>query len=178
MMKFIFILGSVLIFFSPLCTFSEEAPPFQAARGYYVGLGPVGLNRLNSSGVGYFFNGGYAFNYDQTLLKLNAEIMGRGGALILTGGIGVAYFPTNLIFQELNPFIGLDFGFGTSRIRPNETGLGEWLSGFVLGPQIGVQVFRNSDVLLEVAGKWGTFFESGSLGTPSYSALKISLFFL
>lgn len=157
---------------------AEQVPNNQAVRGYYVGLGPVGLNNLNSSGIGYFFNTGYAFNYVQTMLKLNMEAMGRAGAFILNGGIGFSYFPTNLIFQELNPFIGLDFGFGTSRIRPNETGLGEWISGFVLGPQLGVQVFRNSDVLLEVAGKWGTFFESGSLGTPSYTALKISLYFL
>lgn len=177
-MKFYTLLVSVLFLLASGNALSEEPPAFQAARGYYVGLGPVGLNGLNSSGVGYFFTGGYAFNYDQTLLKLNAEVMGRGGALVLAGGIGVAYFPQNLIFDELNPFIGLDFGLGTSRVRPNETGLGEWISGFVLGPQFGIQVFRNSDVLLEVSGKWGTFFESGSLGTPSYTALKISLYFL
>jgi len=105
---------------------AEEAPPHQAVRGYYLGLGPVGLSNLNSSGIGYFFNGGYAFNYESTMLKLNAEVMGRAGALILNGGIGFSYFPSRLVFQELNRFSGLDFGFGTSRIRPNEAGLGEW----------------------------------------------------
>lgn len=159
-------------------TRAEEVPENQARRGYYLGLGPVVLARLNSSGVGYFFSGGYAFNYDQTLLKLNAEVMGRSGALVLNGGIGVAYFPKQLVVKEFNPFVGLDFGFGTARVRPDSAGLGNWTTGFILGPQIGAQFFRNSDVMLEVAAKWGTFLESGILGTPSYSLVKISLYFL
>jgi len=169
---------NIIVFLMSSFVCAEELPTSQAARGYYLGLGPVSLNRLNSDGVGYFFTTGYAFNYERILLKLNAEAMGRAGALIINGGIGVSYFPKQLVFQELNPFLGLDFGFGTSRIRPAETGVGEWVSGFILGPQIGVQVFRTSDVLLEVAGKWGTFFDRGSFGTPSYAVLKISLYFL
>ncbi|MFM8269510.1 MAG: hypothetical protein ACKN9V_04910 [Pseudomonadota bacterium] len=157
---------------------AEEKPETKATRGYYLGLGPTTLTNLNSNGVGYFFSGGYAFNYEQTMLKLNADVLGRSGALILSGGIGFSYFLQNFVFQELNPFIGADFSFATARIRPNETGLGEWVTGFMVGPQIGVQVFRNSDVLLEVAAKWATFLESGSLGTPSYGVLKISLYFL
>lgn len=157
---------------------AEEPPENRASRGYYLGLGPTWLDRLNSSGLGYFFTAGYAFNYEQTMLKLNAEALGRAGALVLSGGIGIAYFPKNFVLKELNPFIGADFSLGTARIRPNETGIGEWITGFIVGPEIGVQVFRTSDVLLEVSGKWATFLESGSLGTPSYSVLKISLYFL
>ena len=157
---------------------AEEPPENRASRGYFVGLGPMKLSGLNSSETGYYFTGGYAFNYEKTLLKLNGEAMFRSGALVLTGGIGAAYFPKELVYKELNPFIGANFGIGTSRIRPNETGIGEWTTGFVLGPEIGVQFFRNSDVMLEVSGKWSTFLESGSLGTPSYSVLKISLYFL
>ncbi|NBW98119.1 hypothetical protein EBR03_00965 [bacterium] len=166
------------LIFSISVTRAEQVPENQARRGYYLGLGPVVLARLNSSGVGYFFSGGYAFNYDRTLLKLNAEVMGRSGALLLNGGIGVAYFPSQFVVKEFNPFVGLDFGFGTARIRPDSAGIGEWTTGFILGPQIGAQFFRNSDVMLEVSGKWGTFLESGSLGTPSYSVIKISLYFL
>lgn len=176
-MKLIVILLVATLFFARELR-SEEKPEIKATRGYYLGLGPASLVNLNSNGVGYAFIGGYAFNYDQTMLKLNAEVMGRSGALVLSGGIGFSYFPKNFILQELNPFVGADFSFGTSRIRPNETGLGEWTTGFMVGPQIGVQVFRTSDVMLEVAAKWATFLESGSQGTPSYSVLKISLYFL
>lgn len=176
MKSLIALLLTVFFFVSPLN--AEEPPENRASRGYYLGLGPTWLSRLNSNGLGYFFTAGYAFNYEQTMLKLNAEVLGRSGALALSGGIGVSYFPKNFVLKELNPFIGLDFSLGTARIRPNETGIGEWITGFIIGPEIGVQVFRSSDVLLEVSGKWATFLESGSLGTPSYTALKISLYFL
>jgi hypothetical protein len=167
-----------LILVLNLFVHAEEPPENRASRGYYFGLGPVKLSGLNSSDAGYFFTGGYAFNYEKILLKLNAEGMGSSGALVLMGGIGAAYFPKELVFKELNPFVGANFGIGTSRIRPNQTGIGEWTTGFIVGPEIGAQFFRNSDVILEVSGKWATFLESGSLGTPSYTVLKVSLYFL
>jgi hypothetical protein len=70
-LKFLF-----LILVLNLFVHAEEPPENRASRGYYLGLGPVKLSGLNSSELGYFFTGGYAFNYEKILLKLNAEGMG------------------------------------------------------------------------------------------------------
>jgi len=149
-----------------------------ATRGYYLGLGPAGLWNLNSSGLGYYFTTGYAFDFDQVAMKLGAEFFGRSGALGLVAGIGVDYFPQALNLEDLTPFVGLDFGYGTSRVNNSDGVFGQWIPGLVLGPSIGVQLFRTTNVNLELAFKWGFFLDSGNLGKPSYSLFKASLYFL
>jgi len=149
-----------------------------AARGYYLGLGPAGLWNLNSSGLGYYFTTGYAFDFDQVAMKLGAEFFGRSGALGIVAGLGIAYFPPAINLKDVSPFLGLDFGYGTTRVNNSDTVIGQWIPGLVLGPSVGVQLFRTTNVNLELALKWGFLLESGTLGRPSYSLFKASLYFL
>lgn len=157
---------------------SENRERVSALRGYYLGLGPAGLWNLNSSGLGYYFTTGYAFDFEQVAMKLGAEFFGRSGALGVVGSLGVVYFPPALNLKDITPFVGLDFGYGTSRVNNSGSTLGQWIPGLVVGPSLGVQLFRSTNVNLELALKWGFFLESGNLGRPSYSLLKASLYFL
>lgn len=149
----------------------------EAGRGYYLGLGPVGLWNLNSSGLGYYFTAGYAFDVKQVIMRLGGEFFGRAGAIGVVGGIGASYFPRALSLGDFEPFIGVDFGYGTARINQSGSILGKWVSSFVLGPSVGLQLFRNATVNLELAVKWGFFFDEGALGKPSYSLFRASLYF-
>ncbi|NDC23072.1 MAG: hypothetical protein EB078_05015 [Proteobacteria bacterium] len=174
----VFIFGLLL---APVTTFAETdsdtAEKKEASRGYYIGLGPVGLWNLNSSGLGYYFTTGYGFDVKNVIMRLGGEFFGRSGAIAAVGGIGASFFPKILNVEDLEPFIGLDFGYGASRINSSGAVLGEWVSGLVLGPSLGIQLFRTSTVNLELAFKWGFFLASGSQGSPSYSLFRASLYF-
>ena len=158
----------------PLETANDISTKRQAVKGYYLGLGPIGLWNLNSAGLGYYVTTGYAFDVDQLTMKLGGEFFGRSGALGLVGSIGISYMPSALEVTDVNPFLGLDFGYGTARV--NE--YGDWVAAFVLGPQAGVQLFRTANVNLELALKWGFFLSSGKAGSPSYSLFRVSLYFM
>lgn len=152
----------------------EASTKRQADKGYYLGLGPIGLWNLNSAGLGYYVTTGYAFDVDQLTMKLGGEFFGRSGALGLVGSIGISYMPSALQVTDVNPFLGLDFGYGTARVNDN----GSWVAAFVLGPQAGVQLFRTANVNLELALKWGFFMSQGPMGSPSYSLFRVSLYFM
>jgi len=156
---------------------SDSPEKAEAGRGYYFGLGPVGLWNLNSSGLGYYFTAGYAFDVKQVIMRLGGELFGREGALGVVAGLGASYFPRALSLGDFEPFIGVDFGYGTTRLNQSGSILGKWVSSFVLGPSIGLQLFRNATVNLELAVKWGFFFDAGPVGKPSYSLFRASLYF-
>ena len=148
-----------------------------ATRGYYIGLGPAGLWNLNSSGIAYYVNGGYTFDLNTVAMKIGGEFFGRSGAIGFVGSLGVSYFPNFLNSKDVDPFLGFDMGYGTARLNESGGTLGQWIPAMVIGPSLGVQLFRTADVNLELALKWGFFLASGSLGSPSYSLLKLSFFF-
>jgi hypothetical protein len=136
----------------------------------------VGLWNLDASGVGIYTIAGYGFDVDRALLKLQVEFYNKGGALGFVGSIGTAYFPAFLSGPSADPYVGLDFGYGTTRTN---SGLlrGTWVDGFVLGPNVGVVLFRESDVRLDVGFKWGFFFERGPFGSPSFGVFRVALLY-
>jgi hypothetical protein len=125
----------------------------------------------------YYFTAGYAFDVKQVIMRLGGELFGREGALGVVAGLGASYFPRALSLGDFEPFIGVDFGYGTTRLNQSGSILGKWVSSFVLGPSIGLQLFRNATVNLELAVKWGFFFDAGPVGKPSYSLFRASLYF-
>lgn len=147
-----------------------------AIRGVYVGLGPAALWNLNSVGVAYYVTAGYGFDTDFAIFKLGAELFGRAGAIGLVGSLGANFFPLGTSDSGFDPYLGLDFGFGTSRTA-DALFSGQWVDGFVLGPNLGVMLMRTSDVNLDIGAKWGFFTSSGALGSPSYAVLRVALHF-
>jgi hypothetical protein len=171
---FSFLSGPIFGETQPVEVKEESSTKRQADKGYYLGLGPIGLWNLNSAGLGYYVTTGYAFDVDQLTMKLGGEFFGRSGALGLVGSIGISYMPTGIQLTDVNPFLGLDFGYGTARVND----YGGWVAAFVLGPQAGVQLFRTANVNLELALKWGFFMSAGQFGSPSYSLFRVSLYFM
>jgi len=166
-----------------------ETPPVQkanesraelkvkASRGYYLGLGPAGLWKVNSPGLAYSFNGGYAFDFETVSMRLGGEFVGRSGSIGIIAGMGLFYFPQGFSWPNFHPFVGLDLGYGTIRLNESNGILGAWVPALVVGPSLGVNLFRSTDVNLELGLKWGFFLNGGALGNPSYCLLKASLFF-
>lgn len=148
-----------------------------ATKGTYFGLGPGGLWNLNSPGIAYYLTGGYTFDLHPVAMKVSGEFFGRGGAIGLVAGLGVSYFPNLLNSKDLSPFVGFDMGYGTARVNQGSGIFEQWVPAMVIGPSLGVQFFRNADVNLELALKWGFFLGSGNAGSPSYSLLKLSFYF-
>jgi hypothetical protein len=149
----------------------------KALRGTYFGLGPAGLWNLNSAGIAYYVTGGYTFDLNPVSMKFEGEFFGRLGAIGLVGGLGVSYFPNLLSSKDLSPFIGFDMGYGTARVNGGSGVFEQWVPAMVIAPSLGVQFFKNADVSLELALKWGFFLASGNAGSPSYSLLKLSFYF-
>ncbi len=149
----------------------------KATRGYYLGLGPSGLWKVNSPGLGYSFNAGYAFDFETVSMRLGGEFLGRSGAIGLIAGMGLFYFPEQISWPNFHPFMGLDLGYGTIRLNESNGVLGAWVPALVVGPSFGVNLFRSTDVNLELGFKWGFFLNSGALGNPSYCLFRASLFF-
>lgn len=145
-----------------------------ALKGYHFGLGPAFFQNLNTSGAGYYFSLGYVFDVNKAFLKISGEFAGKGGALTANVGIGVMYFLSDTDFA---PFLGADLGYGVARLDTGSLFSSDWVGSFILGPTVGVQVFRTSSVSLELSVRWAFFLNSGSLGAPSFLATKVGLYF-
>jgi len=147
-----------------------------ALRGYYLGIGPAALGNLNSSGVGYYLTTGYGFDVESVVIRLGVEYFGRSGALGVTAGLGASFFPLHTKDTAVDPYIGFDFGFGTTRTN-DALFRAEWVDGFVLGPTLGVHLLRTADVNLDFGFKWGFFLSSGTLGSPNYGVFRVAVYF-
>ncbi len=161
---------------SPASSNSVSSDRQLALRGYYFGIGPVALSNLNATGVGYYLTAGYGFDVETVVIRLGTEFFGKSGALGMTAGLGASFFPLHDKNIGVDPYIGFDFGFGTTRTSA-DLFRGEWVDGFVIGPTLGVHILRTADVNLDFGVKWGFFLASGTLGSPSYGVFRVALYF-
>lgn len=140
----------------------------------YLGFGPGSLSNLSSSGLGYSLGLAYSWDLNQARIKLLSEADLVGGALMVSGGLGGAYFLTT---TDIAPYISADFGLGASKSDSGILG-GQVLGGFILGIGTGVELFRTSSVNLDLGFRVGFMMNSNNgNGMPAASTLRLGLYF-
>ncbi len=145
-----------------------------AKRGTFVAFGPAAFSHLNATGLGFYGAGAYAWDVNRMMVRLRVELAVNGGAIFTDFGLGASYFLSDRSFA---PFVGLDLGFGFSRIDQGAFLTNETISGFILGPTAGFHVLRTHAINLEVAAKAAFLLKAGSLGTPVAYILRVGLYF-
>lgn len=154
---------------------SREGTERRASRALnYLGFGASNFGNLNSPGVGYSFGGAYAWDINTALLKLMAEGDFNGSAFFISGGLGANYFFSR---TEFAPYVGADFGAGISKIDQGGVVNGQLVAGFVIGLAAGVELFRTSNVNLDIGFRAAMMLKNNSLGAPIAYTLRAGLYF-
>lgn len=154
----------------------EEAtkPRRQAARQVgFVGVGPAFLGNLNVSGAGYLISGTYGWDLNEAIIKLSAETALNSGAIWANVGVGVQAFLLNI---EHAPYLAADFGIAYTRLSGTAI-IPRAATGFSLGAQAGVQLFRRSAIQFDLGVKYVVVLKQNPLGHPYAVLIKVGIWF-
>lgn len=143
----------------------------QAISGYHFALGPSLPQNMGTSGVGYSFSLGKAWDLNKAMIRLRGDLFGKGGALGLDFGLSGQYYFIN---SDFSPFAGAELGFGALRTNTGTIFSNDLHAGFFLGPVAGVQLFRTSSVQVELGLKWSVMLVDTN---PSFFAFRVGLYF-
>jgi hypothetical protein len=144
-----------------------------ARAGYMVGLGPSGLFNLQSDGIAYGVSGAYAWDMNDSLLKLYSDISAREKAGFIVLGLGGNYFLSD---KNTAPFLSAGVGYGSAWLEGAGI-LPETKGGFALSAGGGVMFLRTSSVNIEMGLNYQILLASTAAGTPMALGLRLSLFF-
>jgi hypothetical protein len=131
---------------------SEPRGPSLA--GNFIAIGPGFTGNLGAEGMGYSFSGGHAWDMRGAMLTLLGDITLQGDAWLLDGGVGARFFPAD---SDTAPYLGAFFGLGASKAGGAGFFGGELAGGFATGGDAGVQLFRTSDIHLELGATFRVF---------------------
>jgi hypothetical protein len=140
----------------------------------YLSFGGSVLSNLNSTGLGYSFGVGHAWDANIALLKIYAQGDFNGDAWMLTGGIGGDYFFST---RDIAPYVTADFGGGAAKIDGGGVFTGQTVGGFAVGVGGGVQFLRTASVNLDLGFRAGYVLHSNSIGLPQCYSLRLGLYF-
>src|SRR5690606_35065904 len=108
-----------------------------ALKGVHFALGPAFLQSFNTSGVGYSFTLGKAWDVNDAIIRLRGDLFGKGSALGLDFGLSAHFF---FLQTDYSPFLGAEIGFGAARQDTGTFLSGDFHAGFWLGPLAGIQL--------------------------------------
>jgi hypothetical protein len=149
-------------------------PRGPSLAGDFIAIGPGFLGNLNSTGMGYSLSGGHAWDMRGAMLTLLGDITLQGDALMMDGGIGARFFPSE---ADTAPYLGGFFGVGASKDGGGGLFSGALTGGFAAGADAGVQLFRTSDIHLELGASFRILMSRFETGAPWGGLIRVGLFF-
>lgn len=153
---------------------TPDEPRGPSLSGDFVAIGPGFLGNLNSTGMGYSLSGGRAWDMRGAMLTLLGDITLQGDALLIDGGIGARFFPSE---ADAAPYLGGFFGLGASKDGGAGLLSGSLSGGFAAGADAGVQLFRTSDIHLELGASFRILMSRFETGAPWGGLIRVGLFF-
>jgi hypothetical protein len=142
-------------------------------RKVYLGFGPAAMGNLNTTGAGFDFAGGYAWDVEWILFKAQAELAINGAAYVGSATLGANYF---FEFKDLYPYLEADFGAGLAKIDGGGALDGATVGGFVIGGGGGLQILRLSSVNFDLGFRVGALLHNNALGIPLIYTLKLGMY--
>jgi hypothetical protein len=158
---------------------SDERGP--SLSGNFLSLGPGISGNLfpaeNDPGsMAYSFTGGHAWDVRGAMLTLGGDLQIQGDALMVDAGLGARFFTSE---NDIAPYLGGFFGLGVAKGGSEGLFSGALTGGFATGGDVGVQLFRTSDIHLDLGASFrvllATLIEGE--GSPWTGALHVGLFF-
>ena len=151
-------------------------PRGPSLSGSFIAIGPGFTGNLNGAGMGYSLSGGHAWDMRGAMLTLLGDITLQGDALLLDGGVGARFFPAD---SDAAPYLGAFFGLGASKSGGDGLFGGELTGGFTTGGDAGIQLFRTSDIHLELGASFRILLNrfDQDPGAPWAGLIRVGLFF-
>lgn len=143
-------------------------------KATYLGFGGSDFKSLNSTGIGYSFGLGYAWDLNVMMINLMADGNVNGGAFFFDGTLGLTYF---LDTRDVAPYLSADFGGGAAKLDGGGVFDGQTVGGFVLGVGAGVQILRTAVVNLDLGLRANWLMHDTSQGTPSAYSVRLGVYF-
>ena len=142
----------------------------QALKGWYFGLGPAWLSELGTSGTGYYFDLGYAFDLNHLVMKIAYDASYSSGA-----SVSALTLNGNYMFSEaaLSPYVGASFGIGS--FYATNSSLFSSTTGFAAGVGGGVQMLRTSSFQVEIGAQMMFILKQPH---PNMFALRLNFYVL
>jgi hypothetical protein len=145
-----------------------------AKSGKFLAFGPTLVSNVNSTGVGFYLGFAYSWDVNQMMVRLRGDLSIRGAGMLTDFGLGASYF---LGEGSVAPFVGLDVGFGVARVDRGGFLLNDTVTGFTVGPLVGVHLLRTNTINIEVALRAIYMLKAGVYGNPSAYVLRVGLYF-
>jgi len=139
----------------------------------FVGLGAAVFSNLGPTNIGYNLGLGKAWDANQLMIKLMANLSGSASSAILDATLGLDYFISR---HDLSTYIGGAFGYGVAKSTggfSDSTARG----GFILSPEIGVQIMRTSAVSLDLGLRAEFLLNTNEFGSPAGYALRLAIYY-
>lgn len=138
-----------------------------------VSIGPTVFSNMNAGGVGFLFAGSYGWDLGDAILKLNGDFMVNGSALWGNVGLGVQGF---ILQGDTAPYVAFDFGVGFTRTGTTAA-VPRNVTGFGVGAQAGVVLFRSSAIHFDVGLRYGLILNQNAFGLPQVFLMKVGIWF-
>lgn len=158
---------------------SDERGP--SLSGNFLSIGPGISGNLfppesDPGSMAYSFTGGHAWDVRGAMLTLGGDLQIQGDALMVDTGLGARFFTSE---NDIAPYLGGFFGLGVAKGGSEGLFSGALTGGFATGGDVGVQLFRTSDIHLDLGASFrvllATLIEGE--GSPWTGALHVGLFF-
>jgi len=129
---------------------------------------------MNTDGkIGYSFSFGKGWDSNNNILKIVGNFSGSGAATLFTGTLGGDYF---LSMNNFAPYVGANFGYGISKADGDISSFTA-KSGFILSPEVGVQVLRISETTIDLSFRAEYLLNSNEFGHPACYTLRVGLYY-
>jgi hypothetical protein len=159
----------------------EETVRGPSLAGSIIAFGPaITTQFLTQSAsqppLGYSFNVGRAWDVQGAMITLSSDVLIQTNALMVDAGLGARFFTSQ---QDIAPYLGGFFGLGVAKQEANSLFQGQLGAGFVGRIDIGLQLFRTSDLHLELGLSWRSLLSSfeSDAPFPGAGSFRVGLIF-